>query len=64
MFDFKAKACGEVRDVYREDACDDHYRIGKTLGTGTFATVKEGFAKEDGKMWAIKCIRKVALITC
>jgi calcium/calmodulin-dependent protein kinase I len=46
---------------YRKDEASRHYKFGKTLGTGSFATVKEATCKEDGSKWAIKCISKASL---
>jgi hypothetical protein len=35
-------------------AIRDHYKLGKTLGTGGFSVVKLGTEKESGKEWAVK----------
>ncbi|KAF0688082.1 Aste57867_20243 [Aphanomyces stellatus] len=39
----------------------EQYTLGKRLGAGTFAVVKEGVQKSTGKKFAIKCIKKNAL---
>lgn len=37
--------------------------MGKTLGTGNFATVKHATCKRTGTQWAVKCIEKQNLTT-
>eukprot|EP00937_MAST-01D_sp_MAST-1D-sp2_P007462 g7462.t1 len=43
------------------DDCLAHYKLGKTLGTGSFATVKQATHKAEDTKWAIKCIKKESL---
>eukprot|EP00753_Platysulcus_tardus_P000415 PLAT10435.1.p1 GENE.PLAT10435.1~~PLAT10435.1.p1 ORF type:complete len:364 (-),score=195.57 PLAT10435.1:142-1233(-) len=50
-----------IGSFYKKDDCHKHYKIGKTLGTGSFATVKLGIDKTDSSEWAVKCIAKSTL---
>jgi len=47
---------------FTKDECKKHYKLKRTLGTGSFATVKLGVHIKDGTKWAIKCIDKNALV--
>lgn len=38
----------------RSNDINDHYRIGKVIGKGTFAAVHLCVDKEDNKEWAVK----------
>lgn len=40
---------------------EKHYKFGRTLGQGTFATVKQATCLKDGLKWAIKIIKRSAL---
>ena len=40
----------------------DIYTLGKTLGHGSFAEVKEAIKKSDNSVWATKIIEKVCFI--
>lgn len=46
---------------YKRDECEKFYKFGKTLGQGSFATVKAATCKADQSKWAIKCIKKSSL---
>lgn len=46
---------------YKKDECSTHYKLGKTLGSGSFATVKAATRKADGTKWAVKIIAKQSL---
>ena len=37
------------------DACELQYKLGETLGTGSFATVRAGTSKTDGACWYSLC---------
>jgi len=50
-----------LKSFFNRDECEKYYKLGKTLGQGSFATVKIGVAKEDGSKWAIKIIKKSSL---
>ncbi|KAF0688102.1 Aste57867_20263 [Aphanomyces stellatus] len=39
----------------------DQYKLGATLGTGTFSVVREGLHKPSGQRYAVKCIKKEGL---
>lgn len=41
--------------------CEHHYKMGRTLGQGSFATVKLALEIANGKKWAIKIIKRSAL---
>lgn len=43
------------------DDCTKSYKLGKTLGTGSFATVKIGTKKDSGEKYAIKIINRANL---
>jgi len=47
---------------FNKDECKKFYDLKKTLGTGSFATVKLGINKKDKTQWAIKCIDTKSLI--
>ncbi|KAG9406675.1 hypothetical protein AC1031_002995 [Aphanomyces cochlioides] len=51
----------KVTDFYKKDECVKYYKFGKTLGTGSFATVKSAVCKVDNSKWAVKCIEKASL---
>lgn len=51
----------KVTDFYKKDECSKYYKLGKTLGTGSFATVKSAICKADNSRWAVKCIDKASL---
>ncbi|KDO24386.1 CAMK/CAMK1 protein kinase [Saprolegnia parasitica CBS 223.65] len=51
----------KVTDFYKKDECIKFYKFGKTLGTGSFATVKSAVCKADNSHWAVKCIEKASL---
>ncbi|GMI09643.1 hypothetical protein TrVE_jg9701 [Triparma verrucosa] len=46
---------------YKTDPCEKFYKFGRTLGKGSFATVKIATCVTDGTTWAIKIIDKKAL---
>ena len=46
---------------YRSEDIELYYRFGKTLGKGSFATVKVATCIADGSKWACKIIDKTAL---
>ena len=46
---------------FRKDLCKVHYKLGRVLGSGSFATVKRAVSKKDQSVWAVKIIRKIAL---
>ncbi|GMH70141.1 hypothetical protein TL16_g05335 [Triparma laevis f. inornata] len=46
---------------YKTDPCEKFYKFGRTLGKGSFATVKIATCQSDGSTWAIKIIDKKAL---
>ncbi|KAL0590020.1 hypothetical protein ABG067_001987 [Albugo candida] len=50
-----------VTDFYRKDECTKYYKLGRTLGTGSFATVRSAIQKADNTVWAVKCINKSSL---
>jgi len=41
--------------------CEKHYKFGRTLGQGSFATVKLCQAIEDKSKWAVKIVKRNAL---
>ena len=50
---------GLLSAFFRRDPLLTHYKIGRRLGKGTFATVKEATEKTgDKKKWAVKIIDK------
>mmetsp|Transcript_8653 Transcript_8653/g.25181 ORF Transcript_8653/g.25181 Transcript_8653/m.25181 type:complete len:93 (+) Transcript_8653:112-390(+) len=46
----------------KKDECDKFYKMGKTLGKGSFAEVKIATHKTDGTTWAVKIIKKQSLM--
>ena len=53
---------GLLSAFFRRDPLLAHYKIGRRLGKGTFATVKEATEKTgDKKKWAVKIIDKRVL---
>ncbi|KAJ3220109.1 hypothetical protein HDU67_006865 [Dinochytrium kinnereticum] len=56
----QANAHADKKDVFKKDLTD-HYSIGKVLGKGSFATVKELTRKSDGKKFAVKIIEKAGM---
>ena len=53
---------GLLSAFFRRDPLLTHYKIGRRLGKGTFATVKEATEKTgDKKKWAVKIIDKRVL---
>ncbi len=52
---------GAMFSFFRKDDCEKYYKFGKTLGSGSFATVKLATCKADNEKWAVKIINKRAL---
>jgi len=50
-----------VGDFFQKNDCASHYKMWRTLGTGSFATVVSAIHKQDQTRWAIKCINKASL---
>lgn len=51
-----------IKSIFnRDDECEKFYKLGKTLGQGSFATVKIAISKEDQTKWACKIIKKASL---
>jgi len=46
---------------FKKDECEKYYKFGKTLGTGSFATVKGAVKKDTNERVAVKCIKKDSL---
>lgn len=46
---------------FKKDDCNKHYKFGKVLGSGSFATVKLAEHRTEGSKWAVKCIEKGSL---
>ena len=46
------------RSFLHEGRMQDFYKVGKTLGEGSFAVVSEVTCLKDGSKWAAKCIDK------
>ena len=46
------------RSFLHEGKMQDFYKIGKTLGEGSFAVVREVTCLKDNSKWAAKCIDK------
>jgi calcium/calmodulin-dependent protein kinase I len=44
-----------------KDECEKHYLFKRTLGEGSFATVRLAVSKKNNSKWAIKCIDRQAL---
>jgi calcium/calmodulin-dependent protein kinase I len=44
-----------------KDECEKHYKFGRTLGQGTFATVKLATKISNNTKWAVKIIKRSAL---
>jgi len=44
-----------------DEACESHYKLGRTLGQGAFATVKLATELATQKTWAVKVIKRSAL---
>ena len=51
------------RNFLHEGKLEEFYVLGKTLGEGSFAVVREVTCKKDGSHWAAKCIDKKKLST-
>ncbi|GMH55722.1 hypothetical protein TrRE_jg10048 [Triparma retinervis] len=57
-----ADSSGGLRSgQYLTTPCEDNYTFGRTLGKGSFATVKIATCKADKSKWAVKIIDKHAL---
>merc|ERR1711871_1225695 len=52
------KGGGIVSNFFKKEEIKKKYDIGKVLGSGNFAIVKECVEKETGKAWAVKIIDK------
>ena len=46
---------------YHTESIEKYYKFGRTLGKGSFATVRIGTSIADGSKWACKIIEKHAL---
>jgi len=47
-----------LMSFFKKDECEQQYKLCNTLGTGSFATVRQGVCKADSSKWAVKCIKK------
>jgi calcium/calmodulin-dependent protein kinase I len=45
----------------KEGEIERRYKFGRTLGSGTFATVKQATCLKDSTKWAVKVIKRSAL---
>jgi len=52
---------GLTAEKYSTEACGKYYKFGRTLGQGSFATVKLCTCLADNTTWAVKIIDKSAL---
>jgi hypothetical protein len=43
-----------LKKVFSNDPCQKYYTLTRTLGTGSFATVKLAVCKADNTKWAVK----------
>lgn len=50
-----------IRSVFSKDSCSQYYTLSRTLGQGSFATVKLAVCKADKTKWAVKVIEKKSL---
>jgi len=50
-----------IKNFFNKDECEKYYKLGKTLGQGSFATVKLSTCKADNTRWAVKIIKKSSL---
>jgi calcium/calmodulin-dependent protein kinase I len=53
----------KMKTAKKPDDCEKNYKFGRTLGQGTFATVKIAKKISDNSKWAIKIISRSALTT-
>ena len=51
----------KISNFFRKDECKKHYKFGKALGSGSFATVYLSRHVKDDTEWAIKSIEKKKL---
>ena len=51
----------KIMNVFNKDPCQKYYNLTRTLGQGSFATVKLAVSKADGSKWAVKVIKKTSL---
>jgi len=56
-----AETMGLLDAFFKRDPLLQHYKVGRKLGQGTFATVKEATEKSGGAKWAVKIIDKRVL---
>lgn len=49
------------KEQEKRDRFEDHYTMGKTIGSGTFSVVKEAIHKQTNQKYAIKCIKRKGL---
>ena len=54
-------AGGIAASQYSTEPCGKYYKFGRTLGQGSFATVKLCVCLADNSQWAVKIIDKSAL---
>mmetsp|Transcript_26053 Transcript_26053/g.43400 ORF Transcript_26053/g.43400 Transcript_26053/m.43400 type:complete len:353 (+) Transcript_26053:183-1241(+) len=50
-----------MQTTTKEGEIEKQYKFGRTLGSGTFATVKQATCLKDSTKWAVKIIKKSAL---
>ena len=50
-----------MKDFFKKDECSKFYKLGHTLGKGSFARVRSAIHRQDGSHWAVKCIDKSSL---
>jgi serine/threonine protein kinase len=60
-------AMDTLKKVFSNDPCQKYYTLTRTLGTGSFATVKLAVCKADNTKWAVKvrfCVLQHILCSC
>ncbi|CAM9578996.1 unnamed protein product, partial [Phaeothamnion confervicola] len=58
---FTRSTMEKLKSVFRKDPCQKYYSLTRSLGQGSFATVKLAICKSDNSKWAVKVIKKTSL---
>jgi calcium/calmodulin-dependent protein kinase I len=56
-----AMAMERLKNAFSRDPCQKYYNLTRTLGQGSFATVKLATCKQQNTKWAVKIIKKSSL---
>lgn len=58
IYDFFMAGCFDFVQFFTGDKCTKYYKLGKTIGKGSYGAVKDSMDRRTHTFWAVKCINK------